>query len=138
MLNKIKTKLKKNTEIVALTLLIFITVISTTYYNYSKKKIYKNKISNCPGIFSLMEPIQGSINGFRELSKVYDVYILSTPPWDNPSAWQDKLLWVQKYLGNIAWKRLILSHLFHCFSFSKFLLNIITPKPQNPKEMKTK
>ena len=51
MLNKIKTKLKKNTEIVALTLLIFITVISTTYYNYSKKKIYKNYKNTINNIF---------------------------------------------------------------------------------------
>ena len=49
MLNKIKTKLKKETEIVALSLLIIITIISTTYYNYNKKKIYnnyKNTINN--------------------------------------------------------------------------------------------
>ena len=42
MLNKIKIKIKKNTEIFALALLILITVISTTYYNYSKTKVYKN------------------------------------------------------------------------------------------------
>ncbi|MBD1173883.1 peptidoglycan DD-metalloendopeptidase family protein [Pelagibacterales bacterium SAG-MED01] len=49
MLSKIKTKLKKETEIVALGLLILITIISTTYYNYNKKKIYnnyKNTINN--------------------------------------------------------------------------------------------
>ena len=49
MINKIKFHLKKNTEIVALFLLIIITIISTTYYNYSKKKIYfnyKNTIDN--------------------------------------------------------------------------------------------
>jgi 5'(3')-deoxyribonucleotidase len=40
----------------------------------------------------------------------YDVYILSTAPWDNPSAWTDKLLWVKNHLGNRARKRLILSH----------------------------
>ena len=49
MINKIKFHLKKNTEIVALFFLIIITIISTTYYNYSKKKIYfnyKNTIDN--------------------------------------------------------------------------------------------
>ena len=34
------TLIKKNTEIVALGFLIIITVISTTYYNSSKKKVY--------------------------------------------------------------------------------------------------
>ena len=49
MLNKIKTKLKKETEIVALSILILITIISTTYYNYNKKRIhinYKNTVNN--------------------------------------------------------------------------------------------
>ena len=49
MLNKFKKKLSKNTEIIALGLLLFITILSTTYYNFNKKKIYnnyKNLLSN--------------------------------------------------------------------------------------------
>ena len=42
MINILKTKIKKNSEIFALFILIFLTVISTTYYNHSKKKIYNN------------------------------------------------------------------------------------------------
>ena len=42
MFNKLKSKIKKHTEIVALTALILITIVSTSYYNQSKKKIYKN------------------------------------------------------------------------------------------------
>jgi murein DD-endopeptidase MepM/ murein hydrolase activator NlpD len=42
MLNKFKSKLKKNTEIVALSVLVLVTIISTTYYNYNKKNIYNN------------------------------------------------------------------------------------------------
>ena len=42
MVNKIKQLFKKNTEILALGLLVLITIISTTYYNQSKKKIYSN------------------------------------------------------------------------------------------------
>ena len=46
---KSKTKIKKNAEIIALGLLLLITIIFTTYYNYSKQKIfnnYKNTINN--------------------------------------------------------------------------------------------
>ena len=49
MLKKIKTEIKKKSEIAALILLVFITITSTTYYNQSKKKIisnYKNTIEN--------------------------------------------------------------------------------------------
>ena len=42
MLNKLKKKLNNNTEIIALGLLIITTVLSTTYYNLNKQKIFKN------------------------------------------------------------------------------------------------
>ena len=71
---------------------------------------YEGRLDEVPGIFSLMDPISGSITAFEELSTLYDTYILSTAPWENPSAWSDKLLWVKKHLGKSAHKRLILSH----------------------------
>ena len=49
MFNKFLKKIKSNTEIAALVLLLFITILSTTYYNFNKKKIfnnYKNTINN--------------------------------------------------------------------------------------------
>ena len=42
MYKKLKIKIQKNSEIFALFLLIIITIISTTYYNFEKKKIYSN------------------------------------------------------------------------------------------------
>ena len=42
MINFLKNKVKKNAEIFALIFLILITVISTSYFNYNKKKIYFN------------------------------------------------------------------------------------------------
>jgi 5'(3')-deoxyribonucleotidase len=71
---------------------------------------FDGRLDEVPGIFSLMDPIPGAIFAFEELSTLYDTYILSTAPWENPSAWSDKLLWVKKHLGKSAHKRLILSH----------------------------
>ena len=71
---------------------------------------YEGRLDEVPGIFSLMDPIPGAIEAFMCLSKYYDIYILSTAPWENPSAWSDKLQWVHKFLGDAAYKRLILSH----------------------------
>ncbi len=42
MINFFKSKIKKNAEIFALFILILVTIISTSYYNYNKKKIYNN------------------------------------------------------------------------------------------------
>ena len=71
---------------------------------------YADRLDEIPDIFGLMEPMPGAIDAYKELSDIFDTYILSTSPWENPSAWSDKLLWVKKYLGNHAYKRLILTH----------------------------
>jgi len=71
---------------------------------------YDSRLDEVPGIFSLMKPMQGALEAFNELSVIFDTYILSTSPWENPSAWSDKLIWVKKHLGPNAHKRLILSH----------------------------
>ena len=71
---------------------------------------YEDRPDDVPGIFALMAPMDGAIAAFNRLSEVFDVYILSTAPWKNPSAWSDKLLWVQKHLGEVAKKKLILTH----------------------------
>ena len=71
---------------------------------------YKNNEDEIPGIFALMEPMPGAVEAFHSLAEVFDVYILSTAPWENSSAWSDKLKWVKRHLGEKAWKRLILSH----------------------------
>ena len=71
---------------------------------------FENDKDEIPGIFSLMEPMHGAIESVTFLARHFDVYILSTAPWENPSAWKDKLLWIKKHLPEIGYKRLILSH----------------------------
>lgn len=74
---------------------------------------YDGRLDEVPGIFGLMTPMPGAISAFNELVRKYDTYILSTAPWENASAWSDKLLWVKEHLGAPAHKRLILSHNKH-------------------------
>jgi len=74
---------------------------------------YGNNVDEIPGIFDDLPPMEGAIFAFQELSEHYDCYILSTAPWGNPQAWMEKRLWVEKYLGKDAHKRLILSHNKH-------------------------
>jgi 5'(3')-deoxyribonucleotidase len=57
-----------------------------------------------------MRPKKDALESFSILSQHYDTYILSTAPWENPSAWSDKVTWVKKYLGDTARKKLILTH----------------------------
>ena len=73
-------------------------------------KEYKDRLDEVPGIFGLMQPMENAIVSYIELTKHFEVYILSTSPWENETALLDKLRWVKKHLGEYAYKRLILSH----------------------------
>jgi 5'-nucleotidase len=81
-----------------------------SHFDEDTLKRYEHNRDEIPGIFSLMIPMPGAIDAFKELSHIFDTYILSTSPWENPSAWSDKLLWVKQHIGETAHKRLILSH----------------------------
>ena len=71
---------------------------------------YDGRIDEVPHIFAHMKPLPGAVEAYRALCEKYDCYILSTSPWSNPTAASDKFAWVKKYLGDVAHKRLILSH----------------------------
>ena len=71
---------------------------------------FEGRLDEVPGIFSLMDPVVGAIEAFHKLAERFDTYVLSTSPWENSSAWSDKLLWVKRHLGQAAYKRLILTH----------------------------
>jgi 5'(3')-deoxyribonucleotidase len=74
------------------------------------KHQYAGHLDDVPGIYNLMKPVPGAIETFNRLSEHYELFILSTAPWENPSAWSDKLRWVKRNLGDKAYKRLILTH----------------------------
>ena len=76
----------------------------------AKNHEHKGHPDNIPGIFSTLRPMTGAVHAYNKLCQDFDVYILSTAPWNNPSAWTDKRLWVEHWLGTNACKRLILSH----------------------------
>ena len=71
---------------------------------------YEGDFDEIPNFFRDLPPVHGAIEAFHRLSEHYDTYILSTAPWHNPTAWIDKVLWVQEHLPEAAYKRLILSH----------------------------
>ena len=73
-------------------------------------RAYEGRLDEVPGIFALMDPVPGAVEAFTALARRFDAYVLSTAPWENPSAWSDKLLWVKRHLGECAHKRLILTH----------------------------
>ncbi len=77
---------------------------------------YKGRPDKLPGVYENLEPIAGAIDAVNNLlnSENFDVYFLSTAPWDNPEAWMHKRLWIAKHFDEkLIRKRLILSHHKH-------------------------
>ena len=74
---------------------------------------FAGRLDEVPGIFSLMDPLPDALDSFHLLTELFDTYILSTAPWENSSAWSDKVDWVKQHLGPAAHKRLILTHHKH-------------------------
>lgn len=74
------------------------------------KDMYEGRLDEIPGLFADMKPMPGAIEAMHEMQEHFDLYILSTAPWNNPSAWSDKVLWVSRYLDDVFHKRMILTH----------------------------
>ncbi len=82
MINKIKLKLKKNTEIFALIILIVITVISTTYYNQSKKRVHLNLKNTIHNVY-LKKTINNIFNQLEPKFKKFEHKILPGETFDS-------------------------------------------------------
>ena len=79
---------------------------------------FAGEYDNIPGIFALMDPVPGALEAVDRLKEKYDLYILSSSPWENPTALGDKLAWVKKYFGgdgqeNIFFRKVIFSSVKH-------------------------
>jgi 5'-nucleotidase len=78
--------------------------------------VYKGNPDKLPGLYKDLDPIEGAIESVNKLldASQFDVYFLSTAPWDNPEAWMHKRLWIdQHFETKKIRKRLILSHQKH-------------------------
>ena len=76
-------------------------------------KEYEDRLDEIPGLFGQMKPMPGALDAVRKLNGKYDCYILSTAPWNNPSAWSDKVIWITRYLDDVFHKKVVITHCKH-------------------------
>lgn len=76
------------------------------------RKEYAGRYDEVPNIVSYLPPVKSAVEAMYALQKSgkYDVYILSTSPWSNPTTWSDKVEWINRHMDKYYCKRLILSH----------------------------
>ncbi len=65
-----------------------------------------------PNVFLNLGTIPGAFDAVNTLldDNRFEIYFLSTAPWNNPSAWTDKRLWLEMLFGEKINRRLILTH----------------------------
>jgi len=60
--------------------------------------------------FSTFEPMPGAIEAVEKIIAMgHDVYIATTPPWNNPAAWGQKRDWIEEHLPQLK-RKMFLTH----------------------------
>ncbi len=60
--------------------------------------------------FSHFEPMPNAIESVKKIIEMgHDVFIASTPPWNNPSAWGQKRDWIEEHLPELK-RKVFLTH----------------------------
>jgi 5'(3')-deoxyribonucleotidase len=74
------------------------------------RELFDKDFYHIPHFYRDLPAVPGAIDAFNRICDKYEVYILTAPSWENPSCYTDKRLWVGEYLGEKAYKRLIISN----------------------------
>jgi len=60
--------------------------------------------------FSKFKPMPNAIESvYKIIDMGHDVFIASTPPWNNPNAWGQKRNWIEEHLPELE-RKVILTH----------------------------
>lgn len=81
-------------------------------YGFVYLTSYEDHPDLIPKVFIDARPINGALPAIKKLldSGKYEMYLATTAPWGNPTAMNEKLLWVKQWLGNDFHKKLITTH----------------------------
>ena len=72
----------------------------------------KSSPDQIEGVFKNPPPIKNSIESIIKLhnSELYDLFIATTAPWNNPGSFTDKRLWIERYFGDLFKKKMFITH----------------------------
>jgi len=75
---------------------------------------YAYRHDEIPGIFSTLEPIEGSKEAIALLKNYFELFILSTPSWGGSTSLTEKIEWLKDHYGrdssNPFYKKVFLTH----------------------------
>jgi 5'-nucleotidase len=73
---------------------------------------FKKSPDEIEGVFRDLEPLKNAVKSVIKLheSGKYDLFIATTAPWNNPSSFSDKRIWIEEHFGEIFKKKLFITH----------------------------
>jgi 5'-nucleotidase len=91
---------------------VLVDIVNSCEAKYGKavEKSISNLLDTDSELFLQADPMPGAIEAYNKLAAKFEVYILTTVPWNNLDAFKAKRLWVEKHLGQPAYKRVITCH----------------------------
>lgn len=93
-----------------------------------KRTVYK--LIEQPGIAGTIVPYPGAVDGLKKLSKVADVFLVTSPVEDSPTWCFDRTAWVKKHFGEELADRIDFTG--HKYTFAADLF--VDDKPSNCEE----
>jgi 5'-nucleotidase len=75
----------------------------------SPEQFIEQKRYRQPNFYFELELIEGAKEAIQELDTMYEIAFVSAPSWGNPHSFTEKRLWIEKYFGQWAKKRMDLS-----------------------------
>lgn len=80
--------------------------------NPSISQRLKNHPDQIPDIFKNPPVYEGAIEAVNQLyeSNLYDLFIATSPSWNNAMSFTHKRLWIEKYFGQIFKKKMFITH----------------------------
>ena len=73
---------------------------------------FKKSPDEIEGVFRDLEPLKNAVTSVIKLyeSGKYDLFIATTAPWNNPSSFSDKRIWIEEHFGEIFKKKMFITH----------------------------
>ena len=78
-------------------------------YKAHSDAIY-NVCTKNPNIFRNLDVTDGAVEMVTKLAQDFEIYFVSSPLWSFPKSMADKQYWLEKHFGELARKRLVLTH----------------------------
>lgn len=73
---------------------------------------FKKSPDEIEGVFRDLEPLKNAVKSVIKLyeSDKYDLFIATTAPWNNPSSFSEKRIWIEEHFGEIFKKKMFITH----------------------------